>query len=138
MQRAITSFDEAEEENKATSQKLDNTQGPNEKKAIAYLDGFTSFDFLTDAELEAILKAKKAISSGKFQQLQRDVNKLQTATRKVPVSPAILVEKMIKIILSYPLEHIDLSMTAKDTDDVKVKIKKELKPEIIISESFNI
>ncbi len=45
---------------------------------------------------------------------------------------------MIKIILSYPLEYIDLSMSAKDTDDVKVKIKKELKPEIIISESFNI
>ena len=110
-------------------------QGPNEKKAIAYLDGFISIPNITEQELQLISKAKRAITTGKFQQLQRDINKLKSATKKTPVKPVILLEQLIKIISSYPLEHIKDWNIDKQVDVLKVS--KDLMPEIIISESFN-
>lgn len=69
-----------------------NNQGPNEKKALAYLDGFVSVPNITDEEVVLIRKAQRAISTGKFQQLQRDINKLQSATKKTPVKIVVLLE----------------------------------------------
>ena len=78
VQMALCAFAKQEEETKSTKQKVNPTQGPNEKKAIAYLDGFVSIPNITEKELELINKAKKAITTGRFQQLQRDVNKLNS------------------------------------------------------------
>ena len=75
---ALDAFATQEEETKATKQKVNPAQGPNEKKAIAYLDGFVSIPNITEQELELINKAKRAITTGKFQQLQRDINKLKS------------------------------------------------------------
>lgn len=80
--KAIEVFSEKEEDAKAATKKIVTTQGPNEKKALAYLDGFLHVPNITDEELTLIAKAKRAISTGKFQQLQRDINKLQSATKK--------------------------------------------------------
>ncbi len=132
VQTALTSFHENEEQEKAVTIKISPTQGPNEKKAIAYLDGFIHLSFLTDEDVETIQKAKQAITTGKFQQLQRDINKLKTATKKTPVAPAILVTKLMGIISNYPLEYIET-----DTEKHKAKkTTKHLDPNIIISESF--
>lgn len=134
--KAIEVFAEQEEDTKATTSKVNVAQGPNEKKAIAYLDGFLSITNITDEESELIQKAKRAITTGKFQQLQRDVNKLKTSTKKTPVKPAVLMEKMINIISSYPLDTVNLN-EFKATNSSIVQVKKEFNPEIIISESFN-
>lgn len=134
--KALETFANAEEETKAKDSKIDNTQGPNEKRAVAFLDGFLSLDFITNEERELIQKSQKAITSGKFQQLQRDVNKMRTATKKTPISPAVLLEKIIKVISSYPLEHVEIFSTVSKKDTVE-KFVKELNPEIIISESFS-
>lgn len=134
--KALETFANAEEETKAKESKVDNTQGPNEKRAVAFLDGFLSLDFMTNEERELIQKSQKAITSGKFQQLQRDVNKMRTATKKTPISPAVLLEKIIKVISNYPLEHIEIFSTISKKDTVE-KFVKELNPEIIISESFS-
>ena len=135
--KAIEIFSEKEEDAKAATKKVITTQGPNEKKALAYLDGFLHVPNVTDEELTLIEKAKRAISTGKFQQLQRDINKLQSATKKAPVKIVVLLEQLMKIITSYPLEHIDLN-----THDIQgvnpIKATKDLVPEIIISESFNL
>jgi len=79
--------------------------------------------------------AKQAIRLGKFQNLQRDVNKLAKAVKTVPLKQALLLEEVIKILQKYPLQAIE--------DDVAPVLQpifnlKEFKPEIIISESFNI
>lgn len=134
--KALEVFADTEEDTKAKESKVDNTQGPNEKRAIAFLDGFLSLDFITNEERELIKKSQKAITSGKFQQLQRDVNKMRTATRKTPISPAVLLEKIIKVISNYPLEHIEILSNLSKKDTVE-KFVKELNPEIIISESFS-
>ena len=135
--KAIEIFSEKEEDAKAATKKVITTQGPNEKKALAYLDGFLHVPNVIDEELNLIEKAKRAISTGKFQQLQRDVNKLQSATKKAPVKIVVLLEQLMKIITSYPLEHVELN-----THEIQgvnlIKATKELVPEIIISESFNL
>lgn len=132
---ALDTFARQEEAAKATKQKVNPAQGPNEKKAIAYLDGFVSIPNITEQELVLINKSKQAITTGKFQQLQRDINKLKTATKKVPVKPVVLLEQLIKIISTYPLEHIQNGYVDKQVD--MLKVPKEFMPEIIISESFN-
>lgn len=135
--KAIEVFSEKEEDAKAATKKVVTTQGPNEKKALAYLDGFLHVPNVTDEELTLIEKAKRAISTGKFQQLQRDINKLQSATKKAPIKIVVLLEQLMKIITSYPLEHVELN-----THEIQgvncIKATKELVPEIIISESFNL
>ena len=103
---------------------------------MIYLDGFTNIPDISDQELDLIEKAKIAITTGKFQQLQRDINKLRTATKKTPVKPVVLLEQLIKIISAYPLEHIHDNTGDKYTQ--QGKITDEFTPEIIISESFNI
>ncbi len=134
--KAIEIFASMEKESQVAKRKVNPSQGPNEKKALIYLDGFTNIPDISDQELDLIEKAKIAITTGKFQQLQRDINKLRTATKKTPVKPVVLLELLIKIISAYPLEHIQDNTGDKYTQ--QGKITDEFTPEIIISESFNI
>ena len=134
--KAIEIFASMEKESQVAKRKVNPSQGPNEKKALIYLDGFTNIPDISDQELDLIEKAKIAITTGKFQQLQRDINKLRTATKKTPVKPVVLLEQLIKIISAYPLEHIQDNTGDKYTQ--QGKITDEFTPEIIISESFNI
>ena len=136
IKKAMDIFDMQEEDAKISTQKVNPAQGPNEKKAIAYLDGFLSIPNITDHEKDLINKAKRAITTGRFQNLQRDVNKMQSATKKTPIKPVIMLEQIIKLISEYPLEHISDMSSEKQTD--KIKIQNNIMPEIIISESFNI
>lgn len=130
--KAIEFFSVKEEDSKAAAKKINPSQGPNEKKAIAYLDGFVSIPNVTEQELELIAKAKMAITTGRFQQLQRDINKLKTATKNTPVAPTILLERLMYIISAYPLEHIGEVVV-----ENKIEINEGM-PEIIISESFTL
>ena len=135
--KAIEAFSEKEEESKAVTKKVVTNQGPNEKKALSYLDALVHAPNITDEEVDWIEKAKRAISTGKFQQLQRDINKLQNAVKKAPVKTVVLLERVMKIITSYPLEHVGLN-NFEDQAISKERYVKELIPEIIISESFNL
>ena len=90
-----------------------------------------NLSIVTKEESLLIEKAKQAITTGRFQQLQRDVNKLQKTTKNTPVTPTILLERLMGIISAYPLEHI-----RKGVIDTKTESKEQM-PEIIISESFN-
>lgn len=128
---ALSIFSDIEEQSKIVYRKVSATQGPNEKKAIAYLDGFISIPNISECEVDMIAKAKRAISSGKFQQLQRDINKLKTSTKKISIRPVVLLEKLMEILAQYPLEHVTFNER-----EVIVPVKKKDYPEIIISESF--
>lgn len=131
---AITDFHDKIQQEIASSQVVDTTQGPNEKKALAYLDGFLSFPFISDQEKKLIKAAKQAIKLGKFQKLQRDVNKLKRDTKVNKLKAVDLMDAMIKIINLYPVEQAD---TMEDRPMVTIRSYEKLKPEIIISESFS-
>jgi hypothetical protein len=113
---------------------VDTTQGPNEKKALAYLDGFLSLPFISKEEKELIKAAKNAIKVGKFQQLQREVNKLKRSTKTVKLKPVDLLDALLKILNQYPLKDKDLK---DDRPIISVRSFEKFKPEIIISESFS-
>ena len=129
---AIKLFSDKLEEEKAKDKKVDVTQGPNEKRAIAYLDAMINLPFTNDVETELIITAKEAIRKGRFQNLQRDINKLKRAVSKSPLKPVIILERIIAILKSYPLviDKVD------EEEPVKLVPSKILNPEIIITESF--
>ena len=89
--------------------------------------------FTNDAETELIITAKEAIRKGRFQNLQRDINKLKRAVGKSPLKPVIILERIIAILKSYPLVNEEVD-EVEQVQDVASKI---LNPEIIITESFS-
>ena len=134
VKNAIGLFANKLEEEKSKERKIDTTQGPNEKRALSFLDGLINIQIANPQEKELLLNAKAAIRVGKFQNLQRDINKLAKAVKASPLKPAILLEEVIKVLNKYPLQAME--------DDGMQSIQpifnlKEFKPEIIISESFN-
>ncbi|KQS93020.1 helicase-related protein [Chryseobacterium sp. Leaf394] len=131
---AIQLFTNRIEEEKNRERKIDTTQGPNEKKALAFLDALTNVETANHNERELLQNAKTAIRLGKFQHLQRDINKVAKTLKTTPLIPTILLEEVIKVLNKYPLtlivdENIQVIQPVFNL--------KEFKPEIIISESFN-
>ena len=133
VQKAIQVFADKIEDEKAKDKKVDTTQGPNEKNAIAYLDAMLHLPFINDKETQLIIIAKEAIRKGRFQNLQRDINKLHKSVKKAPLKPVIILEKIIGILNSYPLKQEEEDIY----QEVQVIKPRVLNPEIIITESFS-
>ena len=127
-------FEDKLQEEMASNQVVDTTQGPNEKRALAYLDGFLSFPFVSETEKQKIKAAKTAIKLAKFQKLQREVNALKRNAKKSKIKPVELLDAVIKIIDKYPIDTEDDETS---TPIVTVKSFEKMKPEIIISESYS-
>jgi hypothetical protein len=107
------------------------TQGPNEQRALRYLDGFSNLPFVNEEERALIQSAKIAIRRARFQNLQRQINQLQRSTKTVKVTPAALADKLMQILRAYHLQQPDQSpvTTAARSFDTT--------PDIILSESFD-
>lgn len=133
VQSGILLFSDLLDKEKAKDKKIDLTHGPNEKKANAYLEAILNLPLVNTEERVLIIKAKEALRQGRFQNLQRDINKFQRALKKFPLKPAIILEKIIDILKTYPL------LKEKDEVEIDRRIErvKTLQPEIIITESFN-
>lgn len=130
---AIQVFADKVEDEKAKDKKVDVTQGPNEKSAIAYLDAMLNLPFTNDLETQLIIIAKEAIRKGRFQNLQRDINKIKKVVKKSPLKPVIILERVIGILKSYPLKQDEEEIY----QEVQVIKPRVLNPEIIITESFS-
>ncbi len=135
VKNAIEDFAKQVEEQKARHLKVDISKGPNEKKAIAFLDAFENLTITNQQEKQKIAFAKKAIRVGKFQSLHRDINKLEKSQKHSPVKPVVLLEKLIHILSKYNLEQV----SDESLEEAQLKFNfNELNPEIIISESFSV
>lgn len=132
--KALADFHDKLQEELSSGIVVDTTQGPNEKRALAYLDGFLGLQFIGEHEIKKIKSAKLAIKLGKFQQLQRDVNSFQRNVKKSPMKPVDLLDAIVKIIDKYPIELDDSS---DNRPTVTIKSFEKFNPEIIISESFS-
>lgn len=132
--QAITDFHDKMQQEIASTQVVDTTQGPNEKKALAYLDGFLSFPFASEPEIKLIKATKLAVKLGRFQKLQRDINKLKRDTKTTKLKPVDLLDALLKIINLYPVAQED---TLEERPTITIRSYEKLKPEIIISESFS-
>ena len=114
------------------TQGLDAHQGPHEKKALAFLDAFLHLPITGEQERFTIKAAKTAIRLARFQKLQRDINRLQTAIKKKKMTNVELLDAVLNIVNKYPLDNIDEAVP-KSATQVEENI---LEPDIIISESF--
>ena len=114
---------------------LDDNLGPNERRALEFLDAFLKLNLLADSEKDLIRSAKLAVRKAKFQQLQKDLNKLQKSVKQVKVSPSVLADKLITLLRSYPLEQEASHQTASNPHPSE-PVSTPALPKIILSESF--
>ena len=110
---------------------VDATQGPNEQRALRYLDGFVNLPFVNEEERALIQAAKIAIRRARFQNLQRQINALQRSTKTVKLTPAALADKVMQILRTYPLQQPD------DAPVTAAPRALDTTPDIILSESFD-
>lgn len=110
--------------------------GPNEKKAIAFIDRQAMQEFVGEGEKSLIELTKNAIRKGKFQKLPREINRLIKEIKAKPTSRAEVFQSLIAICKKYPIEE-EIKQVEKPLKR-KAKNKIEEKPKIILSESFAI
>ncbi|HWQ91285.1 MAG TPA: helicase, partial [Clostridia bacterium] len=111
---------------------VDAAPGPNEQRALRYLDGLASLPFVNDEERALIQSAKLAVRRARFQNLQRQINQLQRSTKTVKLTPTALADKLIQILRTYPLQQGDASPVT-----TAVAHPLDTTPDIILSESFS-
>lgn len=134
---AVESFSQKINEEKAKDKKVNIPAGPNEKKALEFLEGFLSLPFISEEEKGIVLLAKSAITKGRFQGLQRDVNKFKKNIMGAKLKPAVILEKMLAILASYPLTQENTTPQQEVDKQVDIVLGKQ-DTEIIISESFSV
>ena len=105
--------------------------GPNERKALSLLSAIHDLRLLNKEEEDLIARGKQALVDGKFQHLQRDLNKLRRNQDKEPVSPALLSSAALRILQKYPLDA-----NRNGNGQVKAAATYYEEPTIIISETF--
>lgn len=130
--RAVQGFRDKAVSEALQEQTVTTAQGPNERRALAYLDGFTLLPFVSEAEKRILAAAKRAIHKARFQQLQRQVNQLQRSTKQVRIAPVVLLEKLMAILRQYPL--LDDERDPRPSNAATPQ--ESALPDIIISESF--
>jgi hypothetical protein len=98
------------------------------------MDAILNLQLANAEERGLLFNAKMAVRLGKFQQLQRDINKFAKSIKATPLKPAVLLEELLKIVRKYPLQTVE-----EDNQQTFILpyAVKEFKPEIIISESFS-
>jgi superfamily II DNA/RNA helicase len=132
--QAVEHYHESLRSEAVKDQIVDNQIGPNERKALAFLNLFIQYPNLASGDEKRLLKhAQTAVRRAAFAKLQRDLNKLEKAHKKTPLKPAALLDKTLEIIDRY-----DLSAYADGEVETRSNqyTTKDLEPEIILSESF--
>src|SRR5690606_7377055 len=108
VKKAVDEFEESVIQN-VIEKKVAPKLGPNEKKAISFLEACLSLppELFSQEEKDLINLGKEAILKGKFQNLPREINKLRKSQTKAgtAVQPPVLIDKMVSILRKYPLEH---------------------------------
>lgn len=132
--KAIEHFEREVETQTIRKGKIDTSQGPNEKKSIAFLNGFLKLPNITEVEIQSVILAIESIEKGRFQNLQREINKLKKKQEEKKWKLAELTDELMKILVSYPLQKTEFHQ---DETPI-ILIPKSKIPDIIISESFNL
>jgi len=131
---AVAHYRETLESEAVRDQIVDNQIGPNERKALKFLNIFIAHPTLASAGEKRLLKnAQIAVRKAAFGKLQRDLVKLEKAHKKTPVKPAALLDKTLEIIGRYDFSNYD------DESDENLNSglsTADLEPAIILSESF--
>lgn len=135
VKQALTIFEEGIQQEKV-EKRVGAKLGPNEKKALAFLSASSKQEFVDDYENSQLKWAMKAIKKGRFQQLPREINRLQRDLSEYKRIESY--EMLIDILDKYPLDEEAMSNGMGSTDNQQSsKRASSGDPEIIISESFS-
>ena len=129
---ALTRFKEQETSEVLGAQTVEYTPSPNERHALTYLDAFFSLPILGEDEKQLIAAAKLALRRARFQNLQREINKLQKSVKTVQIAPAVQADKLMAILREYPL----MEQNEKPASAINPRLL-DTPPDIILSESFD-
>jgi len=136
---ALDSFEEDENIN-SLGDKGSIKLGPNESRAVSFIEKkIIPLQFVNQNDKELCEAGIRAIRKGKFQKLPREINKYIKQLKVLKPSLLDTYNAIMSILNSYPL----LDFIKEDIDDVQViktpkkRIKKTVKPDIILSESFS-
>ena len=132
---ALTHYHETLKSEAVRDQIVDNQIGPNERKALQFLNIFIAYpDLASDEEKKLLKNAQTAVRKAAFAKLQRDLVKLENAQRKTPLKPAVLLDKTLEILNRYDFTSYD----DESAEDLNAGLSAEdLEPVIILSESFS-
>ena len=133
---AVGHYHETLKSEAVRDQIVDNQIGPNERKALQFLNIFIAHPTLASAEEKIHLKhAQIAVRKAAFGKLQRDLVKLEKAQKTAPLKPAALLDKTLEIIGRYDFSSYD----GESAEDLNAGLSAaDLEPVIILSESFSI
>jgi hypothetical protein len=111
--------------------------GPNETKAVTFINDLMKLDFVNDLEKEMIIAAKSAIRRGRFQKLPREINKVLKETQVQKLNGIDRFKKVMRVLQSFPLLEAEQENNENE-QKAKKKPSTEKDPNIIISESFSV
>ncbi len=109
--------------------------GPNERRALEFLDAFLKLDLLSGGEKDLIRAAKLAVRRAKLTNLQKDINKLQKSVQTVKVTPSVLADKLVALLRTFPLDT-EQPVPAAPPSHPSEAVSTAALPRIILSESF--
>lgn len=134
VQQALNLFDEGIQQEKVKKQ-VGSKMGPNEKKALAFLSASSKQEFVDEYENKQMQWAMTAIKKGRFQQLPREINRLQKDLTDYKRIEAY--ELLMDILDNFPLDEEAMSNGYETDEAHKAKqASASGDPKIIISESF--
>ena len=99
--------------------------------AIHYLSAFLKLDITNADEQQCIRQAIEWVKLGRYQNLPREVIKLQRRLRKTPVVPALQLEAIINIID----KHMPY-VIASENDESPAEPKDSEPPRVVISQGY--
>lgn len=136
VKKAVDHYHETLKSEAVRDQIVDNQIGPNERKALRFLNLFIAHPKLASEEEKTLLQnAQNAVRRAAFAKLQRDLVKLEKAQKKAPLKPAALLDKTLGIISRYDFASYDEEFA----EDLNAGLSAaDLEPMIILSESFSI
>lgn len=143
IQHAIQQFEQEMLETKTRSKAVDTSKSAVEKTAIAFLKPIIPSNLVSETERPALTWALKAIEvEGKFQNLARDIKKYKQELDKSDKTPAKRsnaqkIDGLVKIVNQYYKHSFAGEIPEPDENPMPEKVERNLRPDIIISESFS-
>ncbi len=104
---------------------------PQQRTAINYLQAFINLDITHAREQQRIAGAIEWVKLGRYQNLPREIAKLQRSQKNSPVVPARQLEALIKIIDKHAPET-----TVNDSDEPPAELQANERPRVVISQSY--
>ena len=133
IETAITSFNEQVESDLKVESIVDVTLSPQDKSSLSFLAAFLNMAEVSEDQKLLIKASQEAIRVHKYNQLPKKINRLAKAVRKTPMRIDVMIDKLMEILLDFPLQIKD---DPNDLPEIVTRIISQDIPEIIISESF--